>query len=87
MLARDAVQPYDLASGMDLAVHDPTLVAVDPTRLQAKRPDQEVVSGLDVLVDEQWDDPLRTGHGLNLVEEVTGVLDDCDRSYGRAGRL
>ncbi len=40
MLPRDPVQPYDLASGVDLAVDDAiVIVAVDPTGLQAERAD------------------------------------------------
>ena len=59
VLAGDAVQPDDLATDVDLAVHDSALiVAVQSTSPQAERPDQEVVASLDVLVDEQWDDPL-----------------------------
>lgn len=83
MLARNAVQPYGLVSGVDLAVHDATLiVAVDPACLQAERPDQEVVSGLDVFIDEQRGDPLRIGYELNLVEDATAVLDDWERVSG-----
>ena len=59
VLAGEAVHPDDLATDVDLAVHDSALiVAVQSTSPQAERPDQEVVASLDVLVDEQWDDPL-----------------------------
>ncbi len=54
MLARDAVQPDDLAADVDLAMHHSALiVAIDPTSPQAERPDQEVVASPNVLIDEQ----------------------------------
>jgi hypothetical protein len=81
--ARDAVQPDDLAADTDLAVHDSTLiVAIDPTRPQAERPDQEVMAGLNVLINEQWGNPLGIGHPPKLADGSAALLDKTRTSQG-----
>jgi len=68
VLTGDAVKPDHLSAGVDLAVHDTAvLVAVKPARAKAEGTDQEFMRGLDVFIDQQWDNRLSGGHADKLL--------------------
>jgi hypothetical protein len=46
-------------------------VALHPSRREAEGVDEEVVRGLDVLVHEDRNDPLRRGHDVKLARAPT----------------
>ena len=67
MLGCDAVQPDRGVAQADLGVDGLSLGAlVDSARAEAERADEEVVSGGDVLIDEQRDEAIDGWHGVGL---------------------
>jgi hypothetical protein len=88
VLSRHAVQPDDLAIGENLAVHDVTfIVSINPTGPKPESVDQEVVASLDVLIDEECDDPLRVEHAISLTGGAIAVLENVTSRSARTHRV
>src|SRR5205085_4619498 len=83
VLGTDAMKPYRRVSGANLAMYRAAVGSGDDTTgLEAESVDQEVVCCLDVVVNEDWSDELRLGHGRHVTRGPVARLGRGCRVYG-----